>query len=83
MTLRIDSTAAIGAISKGVLSERKRVRAAGRAWLNFSRQDFMEKRHAIQIQHVSSHKGTATTEQKGNDLADSVAKEYLRQGSRS
>jgi hypothetical protein len=80
MTLRIDSTAAIGAISKGVLSERKRVRAAGRAWLNFSRQDFMEKRHAIQIQHVSSHKGTVTTEQKGNDLADSVAKEYLRQG---
>ena len=37
MTLRIDSMATIGAISKGVVSERRRVRAAGRAWLNFSR----------------------------------------------
>ena len=80
MTLKMDSTAAIGAISKGIVSERKRVRAAGRAWLNFSRQDFVNKRQSIKIQHVSSHKGTASIEQKGNDLADTVAKEYLRLG---
>jgi ribonuclease HI len=64
MTLKMDSTAAIGAISKGVVSERKRVRAAGRAWLNFSRQDFMEKRQSIKIQHVFSHKGTASIAQR-------------------
>src|SRR5690348_15911670 len=33
INLRIDSKAAIGAIAKGPLSERKRVRAPGRAWL--------------------------------------------------
>ena len=30
LKLRIDSTAAIGAITKGHVSERKRIRAAGR-----------------------------------------------------
>ena len=46
LTLRIDSQAAkaIGALQKGVVSERKRIRAAGRAWLNFCRQDFLQAR---------------------------------------
>lgn len=78
--VRIDSTAAIGAISRGALSERKRVRAAGRAWLNFCRKDFLEKRDKIQIEHVSSHKGTESQEQKGNDTADKIANTYRRLG---
>ena len=78
MLLRMDSTAAIGAISKGPLSERKRVRAAGRPWLNFCRDNFIEKQHHVTIEHVSSHKGTNTTEQKGNDAADVMANEYRR-----
>ena len=39
MTLRIDSMATIGALSQGLVSERKRVRAAARAWLNWCRED--------------------------------------------
>jgi hypothetical protein len=80
VTLRIDSTAAIGALSRGALSERKRVRAAGRAWLNFCRKDFLEKREKIKIEHVSSHKGTTSHEQKGNDTADKIANTYRRIG---
>lgn len=36
LKLRIDSTAAIGAITKGYVSERKRIRAVGRAWKSMS-----------------------------------------------
>jgi hypothetical protein len=79
-TLRMDSKAAIGAILKGSVSERKRVRAPGRVWLNFCRRDFIEKRKVINIEHVSSHKGVASAEQQGNDLADIIANEYRRQG---
>ena len=76
LLLRIDSLAAIGAISKGTVSERKRVRASGRAWLNFSRAKFLEKLPTIRIEHVSSHKGTATPEQVGNDNADRLANKF-------
>ena len=43
LTLRSDSLATIGAISKGPISERKRVRAAGRPWLNLCREDLLRK----------------------------------------
>ena len=82
LTLRMDSKAAIGAISKGLVSERRRVRAPGRLWLNFCRKDFLEKKHHIRVDHVSSHKGTLTKEQQGNDMADVIANEYRRQGER-
>ena len=82
LTLRMDSKAAIGAISKGLVSERRRVRAPGRLWLNFCRKDFLEKKHHIRLDHVSSHKGTLTKEQQGNDMADVIANEYRRQGER-
>jgi len=55
LLLRIDSMAAIGAITKGPVSERKRIRAAGRAWLNFSRSEFFAKMKTINVEHVSSH----------------------------
>ena len=56
LLLRIDSMATIGAITKGIVSERKRVRAAGRAWLNLCRSDFMEKEENIQIERISSQR---------------------------
>src|ERR1044071_3472895 len=73
MTLRSDSLAAIGAISKGRVSERRRVRAPGRSWLNFCREELLQKRASINLEHVSSHKGLQSPEQIGNDLADKLA----------
>jgi len=65
LKLCIDSKAAIGALTRGAVSERKRVRAAGRAWLNFCRDDFARKAHHIQIQHVASHTGLETPRTAG------------------
>jgi hypothetical protein len=79
LILNMDSKAAIGAISQGPLSERKRVRAAGRPWLNFSRTEFREKRNHIHLRHVRSHMGGITDDDKGNDTADTLANEYRRQ----
>ena len=54
LVLRIDSMATIGAITKGAVSERKRIRAAGRAWLNLCRTDFLQKQERITVEHISS-----------------------------
>jgi len=80
LTLRSDSLATIGAISKGPISERKRVRAAGRPWLNLCREDLLRKRTRISIEHVFSHRGNLSPEQQGNDLADTIANQYRRIG---
>ena len=77
LILRMDSTAAISAISKGALSERKRICAAGRPWLNFCRKDFLDKSSRIKIEHVSSHMGDETPEQIGNNTADRIDCERL------
>ena len=71
--IRIDSMATIGAISKGPVSERKRIRAAGRAWLNFSRSEFSQIGRTIMVEHVRSHTGSQTVEQVGNNNADQLA----------
>jgi hypothetical protein len=73
------SMATIGASSKGPVSERKRIRAAGRAWLNFSRLEFLEIGHRIRVQHVRSH-GSQSVEQVGNDNADRLANKFRIQG---
>src|SRR6185437_10946176 len=83
LLLRIDSMAAIGAITKGPVSERKRIRAAGRAWLNFSRSEFFAKMKTINVEHVSSHTGTQTPEQIGNDTADRLANKFRLKGESS
>ena len=70
LKLRIDSTAAIGAITKGYVSERKRIRAAGRAWRNLCRREYCEKKQSISLEHVVSHQDLGTPESKGNDRAD-------------
>ena len=75
-TLRIDSKATIGALSKGAVSERRRIRAAGRPWLNFCRTDYISKRNNIKLEHVSSHKGNSTPEQIGNAKADQIANHF-------
>ena len=48
--------------------------------LNFCRGALLEKKHQIKLEHVSSHKGTLTPEQQGNDVVDMIANEYRRQG---
>ena len=70
--------ATIGALSKGVVSERKRIRAPGRPWLNLCRDEVEKKR--VSIEHVSSHTGSETPEQKGNDAADALANKYRLEG---
>jgi len=74
--------ATIGAVTKGVVSKRKRIRAAGRAWLNLWRADFLQKQEKIKVEHISSHKGTLTSEQIGND-ADRLANSYRLEGEAS
>ena len=80
MVLKTDSKATIGALARGTVSERKRVRTAGRPWVNFCRHDLLNKGRDIWIQHVTSHKGTLTAEQRGNNAADIIANEFRRQG---
>jgi hypothetical protein len=83
LLLRIDSMATIGAITKGIVSERKRIRAAGRAWLNLCRMDFVQKQSNVTIEHVASHKGTHSAEQIGNDAADRLANKFRLKGEKS
>ena len=80
LTLYIDSMATIGALSKSVVSERKRVRAAGRAWLNWCRSDLLEKKDFIRLQHVASHQDQKSVESKGNDAADAIANLFRIEG---
>jgi hypothetical protein len=83
LLLRIDSMATIGAIAKGPVSERKRIRAAGRAWLNFSQTEFLEIGRHIEVEHIRSHTGSQTVEQIGNDNADRLANMFRLQGESS
>jgi hypothetical protein len=80
LTLRSDSLATIGALKNARVSERKRVRAPGRAWLNFCRLNLLSKSSKIHLEHISSHKGTESAAQKGNDTADKVANEFRVRG---
>ena len=70
--------ATIGALSKTTVSERKRIRAPGRAWLNLCSSEIGKQ--PVKIEHVSSHTGSVTPEQKGNDAADSLANKYRLHG---
>ena len=64
LTLRSDSLATIGSLKNILVSERKRIRAPGRPWLNFCRANLLEKRPQIIFEHVFSHKGTQSIAQK-------------------
>ena len=75
LILRIDSMATIGALSKGVLSERKRIRAPGRAWLNFCRTEIAKKQVSIE-----QYTDDQTPEQKGNNGADILVNKFRVQG---
>ena len=68
--------ATIGALSQGPVSERKRVRASGRAWLNWRRKDLVEKSAQITLEYIRSHQEEKTPENIGNDRADAIANEY-------
>src|SRR5271154_5385673 len=81
LTLYIDSMAAIQAMEKGPVSERKRIKMQGRAWKSFLVPTLAEKRHQICILHVKAHSGLGSPQQEGNDQADKIAKKNLSQAS--
>jgi ribonuclease HI len=64
----IDNQATISAIKEKPLSERRRIRASGRAWKNFIRKAVAEKSQLVQIHHIKAHEG---------DNADKIAKEFM------
>src|SRR5690606_10011438 len=81
-TLWIDSMAAIQALKNGVLlSERRRIRSAGRLWLNWMRPTICAKQ--IQFQHVRSHTGREGPTEFGNEMADSIANSLRLQGEKA
>jgi hypothetical protein len=80
LTLRIDSMATIGALSKGVISERRRIRASGRAWVNLCRSASIQKGSYLRIEHVRSHTGCLSPSQIGNEKADQIANKFRLQG---
>jgi hypothetical protein len=78
-TVWIDSLATIQALEKGnLVSERKRVRAAGRLWLNWARPCLDAPN--LQFRHVRSHTGISGPAEAGNEKADSIANAYRLQG---
>ena len=50
----IDNQATISAIKEKPLSERRRIRASGRAWKNFIRNAMTEKSQLVQIHYKSA-----------------------------
>jgi len=75
LQLHIDSTATIGAIQKGRLSERRNIRSAARNWVNLAKSAASRRATPVDVVHVRSHQGEATFEEKGNSLADQLANE--------
>ena len=49
LTMYIDSMAAIQALGEGLISERKRVKAQGRAWKSFVRPIIAERKYQVSI----------------------------------
>src|SRR3569623_1179898 len=70
----------IQALGEGLITERKRVKAQGRAWKSFVRPTVAERKYQISIFHVKSHTGLVSPEQQGNDCADRMAKNFMNQG---
>ena len=79
LTMYVDSIATIQALEQRPISERKRIKAQGRAWKSFIRPTIAEKRHHISIFHVKAHSGLDSPEQQRNDCADRMAKKFMNQ----
>ena len=54
----------------------------GRAWKSSLRATLAEKRNRITIFHVKAHQGLQSPEQRGNDHADRMAKQFMNEGER-
>ena len=83
VSFHLDSLAALGALTVGHVSERRRVRAAGRPWLNSCRAIVINNRHNISFQHVYSHSGGSSPEEVGNDQADHLANHFRIRGKKT
>ena len=53
-----------------------------RAWKSSIRTALAEKRNRITIFHVKAHQGLQSPEQRGNDHADRMAKQFMSEGER-
>src|ERR1044072_6560778 len=79
LSMYVDSVAAIQALQEGLISERKRIKAQGRAWKSVVRPIIAKKKDQIAIHHVKSPSGLENPEQQGNDYADRMAKKFMNQ----
>jgi hypothetical protein len=79
----IDSQATIAALSNKATSERRRIRAPGRAWRNFISHTMKQKMGQFQVHHIRAHQGQKNRFQIGNDRADQVAKHHMLLGEES
>ena len=75
-----DSQATLAAIQKPPSSERKRIRAPGRAWKNQINVLLEKKKHFVNFHHIKSHQEITNPNQWGNDRADHIAKIFLEKG---
>ena len=73
----IDNQATIAAFKEKPLSERRRIRSSGRSWKAFIRKAMKGKNQQVQIHHIKAHEGVENLCQRGNDMADKMAKEYM------
>ena len=76
--IHIDSMAAIQALNEGPVSERKRIKMQGRTWKSFIKTTIAARKRQINIVHIKSHEGLERTEQRGNNQADKLAKQFMR-----
>ena len=77
LTLFTDCKSAIFTLgSPGTISERRKMRTPSRIWALKGRK-IIQRREDVVLQHVRSHQGISTFEQKGNDRADQLAKQFL------
>jgi hypothetical protein len=70
--------AAIQALNEGPVSERKRIKMQGRTWKSFIKTTIEARKRQINIVHIKSHEGLERTEQRGNNQADKLAKQFMR-----
>ena len=73
-----DSQATLAAVQNPPSSERKRIRAPGRAWKNRINLLLEKKNQFVNFHHIKSHQEIMNPNQWGNDRADRIAKTFLK-----
>ena len=79
LQMHVDSMAAINALQKGRLSERRNIRTPARNWVNLAKNAIRQRTAPLEIRHVRSHHETESFEGKGNDHSYSSSSPKLEQ----